>query len=109
MSGGPSRPGLVLFGEAPGDRAGESISSWPDRGIDGFDDLLISAPGATVLDEFGDPIPSAGVVYAIHGGPGKLDDSLTPGRIDLSRLANGGPDELAGVVFLLAGAWLVVR
>ncbi len=91
-------PGLVLNGEDDDDRAGESISWWQDP--TGIDDLLIGAPGASPEDELGSPITEAGFVYAIHGGTSNLDDTLSTGIIELSRLANGGADQVSGVVFL---------
>ncbi len=97
---GSTTPGLVFHGENAGDRAGESISHWPDFSGDGIDDLLIGAPLAAPDDPFGDPIMEAGYVYAIHGGTTNLDDSMTPGIIALSRVANGLADEVQGTVFL---------
>jgi hypothetical protein len=103
---GSTTPGLVLNGESAGDHVGASVSHWEDAGGDGVDDLLIGAPGATTLDEFGVPIADAGYVYAIQGGtePGKLDDTMTPGVVELGRVASGAPDEVAGMVFLGAMA-----
>ncbi|HXV75038.1 MAG TPA: integrin alpha, partial [Candidatus Polarisedimenticolaceae bacterium] len=103
--GDPSMPGietrgLRFDGENPGDRAGEAVSWWEDVNADGVDDLLIGAPGATLLDPTGTPVAGAGIVYAIHGGTRNLDDSATPGVIELSRVANTEPDEVTGVVFL---------
>src|SRR4030095_9735711 len=45
--------GLVMYGETAGDLLGAAVSLWPDETGDGFDDLLLGAPGATALDEFG--------------------------------------------------------
>ena len=50
---GTTTPGLVFHGETAGDKAGRSVSWWQDTSGDGKDDLLIGAPGATTLDEFG--------------------------------------------------------
>ena len=99
---GSSVPGLVLNGELAGDHFGAAVSSWPDRNGDGFDDLLIGAPGATALDLLGVPRSAAGYVYAIQGSaaPGHLDDSGSPGVIEMSRVANGENDQVAGMVFL---------
>ena len=68
--------------------------------MDHTDDLLIGAPEANVNDEFGTTMTRAGLVYAIHGGVSNLNDAATPGVIDLSRLANGLLDEVAGTVFM---------
>jgi glycosylphosphatidylinositol phospholipase D len=76
------------------------VSSWEDTHSDGIDDLLIGAPGADSLDELGIPIVDAGYVYAIHGGDSNLDDTATPGVIELARVANGEADQVAGMVFL---------
>ncbi|MGH9868011.1 MAG: FG-GAP-like repeat-containing protein [Candidatus Polarisedimenticolia bacterium] len=99
---GSTVPGLVFQGETAGDGLGEAVSSWLDPFGDGFDDLLMSAPGADALDSFGAPIPDTGYVYAIQGGVGfgHLDDSATPGIIELSRVASGLPDQVAGMVFI---------
>jgi hypothetical protein len=97
---GVTTSGLVLNGEEAGDGAGESVSCWEDPLSGEVDDLLIGAPGATPLDDFGEPIPMAGYVYAVHGGTANLDDTATPGIIELSRVANGQADEVSGIVFI---------
>jgi hypothetical protein len=99
---GTTTPGLVLRGETAGDHLGASVSQWEDRNSDGIDDMLLGAPGATSLDELGAPIPTAGYVYAVHGGrqAGHLVDSATPGIIELSRVANHAADQVSGMVFL---------
>jgi hypothetical protein len=95
-----SLPGHVFHGEGAGDRAGESISSWPDV-ASAVDDLIIGAPGGDVT-EFSSTILDAGYVYAIHGGTTNLCQNPQPcsPAIELSRVANGLPDQVAGVVFL---------
>ncbi len=98
---GVSRPGLVFHGESAGDRAGESVSSWEDFTFDMIDDLILGAPGGDVTGEFGELVPDAGYVYAIHGGTANLvPEPTSPATIELTRVANGQPDEVAGVVFL---------
>jgi hypothetical protein len=99
---GTTTPGLVLRGETAGDHLGTSVSQWEDRNSDGIDDMLLGAPDATSLDEFGAPIAAAGYVYAIQGGrkPVHLDDSATPGIIELGRVANGAADQVPGMIFL---------
>ena len=93
--------GVFFNGEADGDNAGTSVSSWPDVNGDMIDDLLIGAPGGDVQDEFGGLIANAGFVYAIHGGVANLVPGGTPaGTIELSRVANGLSDQVKGVVFL---------
>jgi hypothetical protein len=54
--------GLLFQGEAPHDFAGASVSIIADRDGDGYDDLLIGAPGA---DEVGKT--DAGITYLIDG------------------------------------------
>jgi hypothetical protein len=91
--------GIVFHGENAGDAAGSAVSWWEDGA--GPDDLLIGAPGASVLDEFGAPLTDAGYLYAIHGGSANLDAKATAGAvIELSRVANGQSDQVDGVVFL---------
>ncbi len=99
---GGAVPGLVFHGESVGDRAGAAVSSWTDGNGDGFDDLLIGAPDADALDALGTPIVDAGYLYAIQGGegPGRLDAAATPGVIELSRVASGETDQVAGMVFV---------
>jgi len=96
---GTTTAGLVFHGENAGDAAGSALSWWEDA--TGPDDLLIGAPGATVLDEFGAQLDGAGYLYAIHGGSANLDAKATAGGvIELSRVANGLADQVDGVVFL---------
>jgi Big-like domain-containing protein/VCBS repeat protein/FG-GAP repeat protein len=99
---GTTTPGLVLNGESAGDAAGSALSEWPDAA--GPDDFLIGAPGASVLDPFGTPLPGAGYLYAIHGGTANLDARAAAGGvIELGRVASGLADSITGVVFLGAG------
>lgn len=83
-------PGTIFFGTSPGDRAGADVSSAGDFNLDGFDDLLIAAPGERRLDANGQT--RLGVVYLIFGGP-----HLTNATFNL---ALGGTDDLPGIVFL---------
>jgi hypothetical protein len=92
--------GIVFHGEDAGDAAGSAVSWWEDV-PPANDDLLIGASGATVRDEFNTPLTGAGYLYAIHGGMANLDLKATAGVIELSRVANGPPnDQVDGVVFL---------
>jgi hypothetical protein len=99
---GSSTPGVVFYGETAGDALGSSCSHWEDQGSGAVDDLLIGAPGATTLDTLGNSVIESGYVYAIQGGmgPGHLDDSATPGIIELGRVASGQAGQVAGMVFL---------
>ena len=91
--------GIVFHGEAAGDAAGASVSAW-EEALPGVDDLILGAPGASPLDEFSAPLAGAGYVYAIHGGSANLDAKAAAGVIELTRVASGQPDQVAGVVFL---------
>src|SRR5258705_303913 len=53
--------GFRIIGEAPGDYSGFSVSSAGDVNGDGFDDLLIGAPFATVI------CPASGSSYVVFG------------------------------------------
>jgi hypothetical protein len=97
---GTTTPGLVFLGESAGDRLGTSVSPWPKESGSGIDDILLGAPGASVAADDGAPMLEAGCLYAIQGGTANLDDSATPGSIELSRVAGGGTNQVAGTVFL---------
>ena len=97
---GSTTPGLVFQGESVGDRLGASVSAWPKESGGDNDDILLGAPGASVLADNGQPMLEAGYIYAIQGGTANLNDSATPGRIELSRVAGGGANQVAGTVFL---------
>ncbi|MCP4246897.1 MAG: DNRLRE domain-containing protein [bacterium] len=89
-------PGVIFYGTAAGDRAGADVAaaaevaSGGDFNQDGFDDLLIVAPGETRTAATGEE--HLGVVYLIFGGP-----HLTGQQFPLSLV---GTDELPGIVFL---------
>jgi hypothetical protein len=55
----------TLAGAQVGEEFGKTMAA-ADFNCDGFDDLAIGAPGATILDE--DPVPNAGMVYIYYGG-----------------------------------------
>ncbi|MCH7813176.1 MAG: FG-GAP repeat protein [Planctomycetes bacterium] len=88
--------GVIFYGTAAGDRAGADVAaaaevaSSGDFNQDGFDDLLIVAPGEIRVAATGQE--HLGVVYLIFGGP-----HLTGGVFPLSLV---GTDELPGIVFL---------
>ncbi len=81
--------GFILNGIDRIDQSGRSVSSAGDVNGDGYDDLIIGAPGG---DPNGD---SSGETYLVYGGasaPG------TGGVLDLSRLAlDGNGFTLAGI------------
>ena len=91
--------GIVFHGEEAGDAAGTAVAPW-EEAPPGTDDLILGAPGASPLDEFGVPLAEAGYVYAIHGGSANLDARAVGGVIELTRVASGEPDQVDGVVFL---------
>jgi hypothetical protein len=66
--------GFTIVGDDPGDRAGVSVSSAGDINKDGFDDLIIGAPGNN------DGGAVAGAAYVIFGKAGGF------GTIDLTNL-----------------------
>ncbi len=83
-------PGVVFYGANAGDRAGYDVASSGDFNRDLYGDLLISAPGATAVDD--DGRTRVGVVYLIFGGP-----HLNNRRFSLSDI---GTADLPGIVFL---------
>ncbi|MCH7720699.1 MAG: FG-GAP repeat protein [Planctomycetes bacterium] len=85
-------PGTVFYGADAGHRIGMDIASAGDFNKDGNGDLLIVAPGVTVLDE--NLQTRVGVVYLIFGGQ-HLDNRsfvLSPAEV--------GTDDLPGIVFM---------
>ena len=81
--------GFILNGIDANDRSGTSVSSAGDVNGDGYDDLIIGAPGA---DPNGDS--AAGEIYVIYGGasaPG------TNGVLDLSALSGTNGFILNGI------------
>src|SRR5258707_469515 len=73
----PTLCGIVFNGEAAGDLAGATIALAGDINHDGFDDLLIGAPGASPNSKTG-----AGRVYLVYGGP--FIFQFSHGTIELS-------------------------
>jgi len=99
--GSPSAPGIVFHGEIANGAAGSSVSAWKGFGAGQVDNVLIGAPEASVVDDQGQPVNGAGLVYAVFGGTSNLDDKAAAGGvIDLGRVADGLVDEVDGVVFV---------
>jgi hypothetical protein len=96
---GSTTPGIVFHGENAGDLAGYSISRWPAFGSDPLDDLLIGAPGADSSVD-GAVVSNAGYLYIVQGGFSNLQAKAVGGVIELSRVANGSADEVAGFVIV---------
>jgi len=61
---------VILEGEAAQDNAGYAVASAGDVNDDGFDDILIGAPGRS------EGATAAGVTYLVRGGPGLASSSL---------------------------------
>ena len=61
---------VTLEGESAQDEAGTAVASAGDVDGDGFDDILVGAPGR---DEVGS---ASGVVYLVQGGPTLVSSSL---------------------------------
>ena len=93
--------GFTLNGIDPGDRSGYSVSSAGDVNGDGYDDLIIGAPGANPGKSSG----SRGETYVVYGGasaPGtgmETDDDDDDGRevFDLSALDGTNGFTLNGI------------
>lgn len=74
--------GFRISGATTGDRTGTAVAGAGDINDDGFDDVLIGAPGAGFNTR-----AESGSVYVVYGGPAPADlDLATPGgrtlRID---------------------------
>ena len=91
--------GFILNGIDARDQSGRSVSSAGDVNGDGYDDLIIGAPGA---DPNGDS--GAGETYVVYGGanaPG------TGGKLDLSSLDGTNGFILNGIDALDDSGWSV--
>ena len=86
--------GITFFGADSGDLSGFLVSNAGDVNGDGFDDLLIGAPGG---DGTGNAEPDAGECYLIFGG------ASLPTTIELANLGSVGITIYGGDVGDLAG------
>jgi len=73
--------GFVIQGEDSGDRAGRSVAAEGDLNGDGFDDLIVGAPGA---DAAGNAKRGAGAGYVVFGKASGFGAA-----IDLTQVAQG--------------------
>lgn len=81
----PDLPAVVIYGAQDGDGFGSMVAPGGDINADGFDDILVSAPGTDPLARL-----NAGAVYVIFGS------SALSGMIDVRVL---GTDALPGRVY----------
>ncbi|MFC7499782.1 FG-GAP-like repeat-containing protein [Enterovirga sp. GCM10030262] len=92
--------GIRIQGDAAGDYAGASVSAAGDMNGDGFDDVIVGAPGG------GDGVINPGEAYVIYGRerPNDLDirgsvanDAMSGGEFDDRIDGRGGDDTLTGL------------
>jgi len=81
LSGLTASTGFVIYGAAAADHAGFSVSGAGDVNNDGYDDIIIGAPGNDNLRN-GAATTDAGEAYVIYGRAGGF------GPIDLSNLSS---------------------
>ena len=72
--------GLVIFGIDDDDRAGSSVAGAGDVNGDGFDDVIIVAPGGDGGP--GDPFSNAGEAYVVFGRASGFAPALDPSLFD---------------------------
>ena len=77
--------GFILTGVDPGDRSGVSVSSAGDVNGDGYDDLIIGAPGADPNGR------SSGETYVVHGGA-----TGTESTVPVTAQGTGSADNFTG-------------
>jgi hypothetical protein len=83
--------GAQFFGEATGDAAGAAVDGAGDLNGDGYDDLIIAAPGSDGTSTDG------GVIYIAYGpATGRLDINTVSGRINAGRFAGDLGRSVAG-------------
>jgi len=74
--------GFAVFGKRINDRLGESVSSAGDVNGDGFDDVIIGAPGVEVFNFDGTFESGAGEAYIIYGTNESFPDTISAWEID---------------------------
>jgi hypothetical protein len=87
-------PGVRLTGECHGDRAGYAVAGGGRANAGSVPDILVGAPGR----DAGAAACAGGKTDA--GSAYVLFDAALSGTVSLARVANGMPDEVAGVVYL---------
>ena len=84
LSGLTSEQGFIIRGATDNDLAGDAVSAAGDIDGDGYDDLLVGAPGGDLGGT------NAGQAYVIFGGP------FAAGNADRTIAGAGGADLLIG-------------
>ncbi len=84
LSGLTSEQGFIIGGAADNDLAGDAVSAAGDIDGDGYDDLLVGAPGGALGGS------NAGQAYVIFGGP------FAAGNADRTIAGTSGADMLIG-------------
>lgn len=100
----PPTTGVRIDGAVSADQSGQSIAGTGDRNGDGFDELIIGAPGGGLA-----PNGDVGFAYIVQGGPtlgvplpvthsgSPNDDSLTGTNSNDVVLGGRGADTLSGI------------
>lgn len=103
-------PGVSFYGGQAGDRAGVDVSSAGDFNQDGFGDILIAAPGRSIVDDAGRT--RLGLVYLVFGGThltnttwnlDKVGTPDLPGIVFFSPYVTGRPNEAAPTTVAFIG------
>jgi hypothetical protein len=82
-------PDWYALGEIDWDHFGWSVATAGDVNGDGYDDMVVGAPGSDCGSSF-----DCGKVYVFHGGPA----GLATGPADWAKVGEGGADQFGYVV-----------
>lgn len=85
--------GFVVRGRDGNDQAGYSVSGAADINGDGFDDLVIGAPGG---DGVGNTTSDAGEIYVIYGGDFNFTGTVTGTAGNDGLTGTPGADQMVG-------------